>query len=480
MNFFKRKAFLIPAVVILLIVLIFVLISFFKNGNYETVTAEREDLVKIVEISGEVVPAEEVNMSFSASGNVIEILKDTGDKVSAGEVLARIDASQVSSEISEAQANLESAQARLQEIESGDNSEIQIKKSALVKTLKKSFVNADGIVRNQIDSFIVNPNGRYPEFNNSFNDFGPNQQLGEKRYEVGVILSEWKNYSNNLNENNFEYSDVTLFVNNLNKIEDLLSFIAGYSNEFEPSSTITQSQIDSYISNISSGRNTIASLLVEINSSLDNLRDIEAEVPIQNASVRNSSATVDRLYSKADDYVLRAPFDGIVTENNLELGQFVSSSDSAFVLISDSPLEIEVFIPEINIVGVDVNDTAKLKFDALPDLKIDAIVTHIDPKETLKDGVVTYRTLINLLTPNTDLRPGMSVDAEIEKEIVSNQLVIPSYTIIKENDESFVKVKSGSEIQKVKIEILDRDNRGKISVSGDLISGNEIIIPKDN
>lgn len=479
MNILKKKSFWIILGALIAVFFLVVFLIGLKNGNYETVFAEKNDLVKVIEISGEVVPAEEVELSFAASGDVIEILKDVGDRVYAGQVLARINSNQVSSEISEAQANLESAKARLQEIEGGQNSEIRIRKSNLVKTLKKAYVSSDGIVKNQTDTFFENPGGRYPEFNNTFTDYGPNLELGEARYEIGKMLDEWKKYNDNLNENNFTYEAVNIFVNNLNELENFLSLIASYSYEFEPTNDVNQTQIDSYVSNISSSRTTVSNLLVDINNSLDNLRDVEAEVPIQSATIKNNSATVERLYSKADDYVLRAPFDGVITENSLELGQYVSSSDVAFVLISDSPLEIEVYIPEINIVGVDVGDEVHLMFDALQDVEIEAVVTHIDPKETIKDGVVTYRSLIDLISPNDNLRPGMSADAMIQKEIITDQLIVPTYTIIKEGDESFVKVKKDSEIEKVKIEILDKDNRGMVSVSGNIKEGDEIIILKE-
>lgn len=478
MNFLKNKVFISILVVILLIAGVLLFSDIGKNG-FELVSPQRGDFQKIVEISGKVVPAEEVELSFNVSSNVINIYKDIGDFVEAGDILAEIDSSQVQDEIAEARANVLSAEAELTKISGTESSssQISIAKENLVKNLNKAYINADYVIKNTVDTFFRDATTINAEFILSI---GANSRtVNDGREEMQDILEEWSIENSQLNSDNLSDSDVQYALNKLKDIDAYLSLISNISSEFDPQSNVTQTQIDSYVSSIGSARSTLANILIDINNSLSTLSDLELDVPIQNAKIQNSQATVSRLRSKASDYVLRAPFAGVITDNHLEIGKYVSSSDPAFVLISDSQLEIETFIPEINIVGVDIDDTVKLKFDALPDLEIDAVVTHIDPKETVKDGVVTYRTIINLIEPNKDLKPGMSVDIEILKDSISNQLIIPSYVISSDDDGDYVEIHINGEVEKRYIEILDRNNRLEASISGNISTDDFIIVSED-
>lgn len=473
MKIFNKKSLIYLLVIVLIVAIVFFISSLGKN-DFETVEVKGGNLEKIVEISGKVVAAEEVNLSFNASGNVTKVYKDVGDKVKAGDVLAEIDSSEISNEILEAQANLQSAQAELNKISGeGSYSQVQLARETLLETMNKAFVVSDSGVRNSVDTFFNDADTINAEFILSVGS--KNKIFNDNRESIERVLDEWYSKKNSLDEN-----DVSYVLNNIKKVESFVSLISGASSEFKSETSVSQTQIDSYVSALSTVRSNLASVKLEVNSAFETLNNFKSDIPIQNAKINNTKATVNRLQTKTSDYVLRAPFDGLVTENNLEIGKYTDSTDIAFVLISDSPLEIEVYIPEINIVGVDVSDNVQLTFDALEGLVIDAVVTHIDPKETIKDGVVTYRTLIGLISPNDNLRPGMTADAKIEKEVVSGELIIPTYTISDNNEGQFVKIKNGEEIKEVRIEIIDKDNIGNVSVQGDLKVGDKIIIPKES
>jgi multidrug efflux pump subunit AcrA (membrane-fusion protein) len=477
MNFLKNKFFVVVAVVVVVLVII-VFYSLFRNGNYETVEVERKDLKKTIEISGKVIPAEEVDLSFVASSSVTNVYKDVGDSVKVGDVLAEIDSSEVQSEVNEARANLLSAQAQLDKISGTVNSasQISLSKDNLIKTLNKAYVNADYIVRNNIDSFFEDANTINAEFILSIGSKG--KILNDKREDVEKILNEWSVKNNSLTNNNVSSSDSLYVVNVIKEIDGFVALISSISSEFDPEGSVTQTQIDSYVSNLGTSRSTLATIIIDINTALNSLNDLQSDVPVQNANIQNSQASVNRAQAKASDYVLRAPFSGIITENNLEIGQVVSSSDTAFTLISNSPLEVETYIPEINIVGVDVGDQVELQFDALgKDILVNAVVSHIDPKETLKDGVVTYRTRIDLLVPNDDLRPGMSVNIEITKEVILNELIIPTYTLQRLEDGNFVETLEDGESKKTSVTLGAKDNKGEVIILSGLKEGDKIIVP---
>ena len=81
--------------------------------RYETARVERRPLVLIVEASGVIEPVRTVELKSKASGEILELGADTGDTVSAGTLLVRIDPRIPRNRLDQAVAQLNAAKARL-------------------------------------------------------------------------------------------------------------------------------------------------------------------------------------------------------------------------------------------------------------------------------------------------------------------------------------------------------------------------------
>ena len=84
-----------------------------QNGT-ERFTVQRTTLRQEVLVTGQVKPDQEANLSFERTGKLIEVLVDTGTQVIAGDVLMRVDSSDLNAQLQQAQGSLESAQAQYQ------------------------------------------------------------------------------------------------------------------------------------------------------------------------------------------------------------------------------------------------------------------------------------------------------------------------------------------------------------------------------
>jgi HlyD family secretion protein len=80
-----------------------------------TVTVTRGSVVASVAGSGTVAAAQTLDLPFQTSGNVTQVLVKEGDSVAAGQVLARLDDRDLQLQVADAQAALQSAQARLEQ-----------------------------------------------------------------------------------------------------------------------------------------------------------------------------------------------------------------------------------------------------------------------------------------------------------------------------------------------------------------------------
>ncbi len=84
------------------------------NGGYRTVAAASRDIVIAVEAAGSIEPITTVEVKSKASGEILDLPVDTGDVVSANDLLVVIDQRIPRNAVAQANANLEVAQARLE------------------------------------------------------------------------------------------------------------------------------------------------------------------------------------------------------------------------------------------------------------------------------------------------------------------------------------------------------------------------------
>ena len=79
---------------------------------YGTATADRGDIRVIVGSAGVVEPLAAVEVKSKASGEVLELMVETGDHVKAGDLMVRIDPRTVRNRLNQAEAELKAAQSR--------------------------------------------------------------------------------------------------------------------------------------------------------------------------------------------------------------------------------------------------------------------------------------------------------------------------------------------------------------------------------
>ena len=83
-----------------------------ESLRFETATVERRDIAVSVEASGTIEPVASVEVKSKASGEVLEIGAEIGDRVEAGQLLVRIDPRTPGNLVAQAQAEVNAAAAR--------------------------------------------------------------------------------------------------------------------------------------------------------------------------------------------------------------------------------------------------------------------------------------------------------------------------------------------------------------------------------
>ena len=134
---------------------------------------------------------------------------------------------------------------------------------------------------------------------------------------------------------------------------------------------------------------------------------------------------------------VKAPIDGTILVKAVEEGEFLSIGGTVGVIVDLSRLELRVFVPEMDIGKVHLNDSARVRVDAFPDRSFEGKVIRVDeqaqftPREIHVPEERTRMVFgVTLAIENTDgsLKPGMPADAWIlwkEEGVWPERLFIP-------------------------------------------------------
>jgi HlyD family secretion protein len=150
------------------------------------------------------------------------------------------------------------------------------------------------------------------------------------------------------------------------------------------------------------------------------------------ASVKGARETL----SKTTIY---SPMDGVISQLISELGERVSGSTftqgTQIMTVADlSQMEARVDVGENDVVMVSVGDTARISVDAYTDKKLVGTVSQIANTATstgtgTQDQVTNFEVRIRLHAKDVQLRPGMSMTADIETETHNNVLSVPIQSV---------------------------------------------------
>ena len=157
------------------------------------------------------------------------------------------------------------------------------------------------------------------------------------------------------------------------------------------------------------------------------------------ANVLQNKASLREIIEQMNKTTIYSPIDGVVTKLNVELGERVLGSGFSqgtdIMTVSDlRNIEATVEVDENDVVLISVNDTARIKVDAFGDKEFKGLVTQIGNSAITsglgtQEQVVNFEVRIKLIDPDNALRPGMSCNADIETETVSNVLSVPIQSV---------------------------------------------------
>ena len=154
------------------------------------------------------------------------------------------------------------------------------------------------------------------------------------------------------------------------------------------------------------------------------MRDVASRAALDRAEAeaRAVRAVAEAAERRLDDYIVRAPADGVILRRDAEVGEVVDTAASLFWVGEPRPLRITAEVDEEDIVQVREGQEVLLRADAFPDQVLTATVAQITPK-----GDATRKAYrVRLALPDdTPLLIGMTVEANIVLRRTDDAVLVP-------------------------------------------------------
>ena len=141
----------------------------------------------------------------------------------------------------------------------------------------------------------------------------------------------------------------------------------------------------------------------------------EDQLALATARLENAQAQVTAAQANLSNYVLTAPFDGVVAEVAVKAGEQVSPETRIVSVADTSAWVIETTdVTELEVVKLSVGQNVTFTADALPDVTMNGVVTEISGSSVLQGGDVIYTVRIAAHDVDPRLKWAMTVEVTFE------------------------------------------------------------------
>ena len=495
----KKKKWAKRAIILAIIVSIFIWLGNSVNVpvKYRTAEVESGDIIVSISGTGTIKPTESRKEISKVNARVESIFFEEGDVVKTGDVLVKLDSTDYEQTVNSQKNSLEQAQI------SKENANRQLKNLKIIS-------NADGFVDNLNIS-----EGSYVVTNTKICDvLVPNkyeiklQFLASENYKIDVgntanvfLLNSYSYITGTVSyvgtnkhvlQNGSNVIDVIIEIDSTEYVLDgwkanaTVVASSGSAIKSANDGTFTSSKANQILSG-STG--TVTKLYVkdgaevkkgDVIAELQNL-DLTANVQSSSISVDNLNQQLEYSQSKLEDYAISATIEGVITAQNIKVGDWVSTGTLVSTVSNMETFEFLVPVDELDISKVSKENKVLVSIDALPETienPIEGKITKLSLEGVTVGGVTDYYATVEI--PYVEgLRIAMNASADIVISESLQTLKVPVECVTKESGKYYVEVINGEE--KVKREVqVGIQNSSYYEIIDGLTAGEEIYLPQQN
>ena len=338
----------------------------------QIITVQRGDLIIDITASGNLALSLKEDLAFEIGGTeqdpvtVEEVLVEEGDSVAEGQVLARVDTTNLEQAVEVAERSVRTAEI---DLEKATDNYTKIAYPYEYRTIAWDVPTAVALI---------------------FDALRELEEALEVMQELGLSREQydWEQYWDVWRSLKDAQDDLVGARDNLSRGYGEDVFLSGFL-PIEDYWTLRAAQLD------------MDKAQVTLDKAMDDL---------------------DAAKDKLEKAVIVAPFDGFITKVNVEGGDDVKRGTVAVQLADPNRFEAEVMVNEMDIFQVRLGGDATIQIDAMPTLTLPAKVTHVSPTATIEAGIVNYKVKVEIQSLEVVVQERQQAMQEAMQDLASGEL----------------------------------------------------------
>jgi HlyD family secretion protein len=484
-----------------------------KKPIIRTATVERGTVTATVSANGVLQPLTTVEVKSNAGGQIVKLAVDEGDRVSAGQLIAKIDPTDSFTTVQQSQADLAAAVSKVNQarqqlsiehqqntaqvdsaqqglaaagaklLQAQEQAQVQPELTdAAIKQAQSSLSAAEAAVK-QINAAITPQKlaaaqAGYDQAQASYNAAEKDLARQKELLSRGFV-----------SKSQVDASEATYGVAKaqLNSAQSKLQTIKDETDQdlqsAEARALQAKAALDNALANRiqdkvkqqeeASARAALKQAAAALEVALAAMRQDQirrGDIIQANAQVRRSEAALKNADTQLGYTTIVAPRAGIITKKYVDEGSIVTSGRSSFsgagsgvaiVDIADtSRMYALVSVDETDIAQIEVGQEVDITVEAYPDELFSGKVTKIAPQSVVDQNVTTIPITVEVELPDARLKPGMGVTCDFITARTRDVLMVPNEAVKESDSGSTVTVLKGDKqvTRSVDAGLVGRDN----------------------
>ena len=203
----------------------------------------------------------------------------------------------------------------------------------------------------------------------------------------------------------------------------------------------------------------------------------DAAVAVAAANITAQEAQLRVLSQQKAYQSVVAPFDGVITQRNIDIGSLVQADAASgtilFALMNSDVIRIQLYVPQDDAFGVTPGTQAVVRVPEMPGREFAGTVARI--ADALQPGSRTLLTEIDVPNPDHALSPGLYCRVELRIPRKTPSMIVPSEAIIFNRDGLSVAVVENGLVHIRSITSV-RDFGTSMEVSAGVVTGDNVIL----
>ena len=425
-----------------------------SSTTYQTTSANRGTLTASVGATGTVHAGQSVMLNWQTSGLVESVQTKIGDQVKAGQVLAALEQTSLPKSIILADADLISAKKSLADLMASHTSLAQAEQD--LANAKQDVLDA----QDKVDSLI------YDRASDNLI-----QQTAAKiviaKTDVAKAEDYYKKFKSKPDGDSTKATALLALTNARQNLNDLTIKYNWYTGK------ATNLDAEKYRAALALAKAKVDDAQREV----ERLKNGPSADDIVAAQANVAAAQATLVQSK-----ITAPFNGVITMAEPQVGDLVSLNTTAFKVEDITRLYVDLQISEVDINGIVIGQGVIVTFDAVQGKTYNGKVAKVNQSADQASSAVNFTVTVELTDGDELIKPGMTAAITITVKEVKDALLVPNRAVRVVDGNRVVYVLKNGQAVATAIRLGSTSDSNSEVVGGDLKENDVIILnpPSDS